>query len=245
MSIEYSRLSIVFEDQEILVINKPCGLIVNRSLTSPTNTLQDMLYTHLGILESTTAAQDTDFYARAGIVHRLDKDTSGVLIVAKTPTTFAALQKQFKDRLVQKEYVAIVHGNITDALIEIDAPLIRNPLNRLKYAIGKEGKPAFTKIVKETSIEIESNNFCFVTVFPKTGRTHQIRVHLAAIKHPIVGDKIYATRKQLELAAKYFDRMMLHAKKLVIFHPLTAQRMEFTAEVPKEFYDYCPGQKNH
>lgn len=230
----------IYEDESILVINKPSGLVVNRSNTSSGRTLQDILEDDY-FLKSLKAPDnlDEEYVNRSGIVHRLDKDTSGVLVAAKSLEAFQFLQKEFKDRNILKEYVAVVHGRVEDEIVEIDAPLGRNPNTPLKIAVISNGKPAFTKVerVKEVEIELESNkiNYTLVKVFPKTGRTHQIRIHLAAIGHPIAGDSIYCSNNLLKLDANVFKRLMLHARFLEFTHPKTQKFLRFEAPLPKEF----------
>lgn len=230
----------IYEDESILVINKPSGLVVNRSNTNSGRTLQDILEDDY-FLKSLKAPDNLgeEYVNRSGIVHRLDKDTSGVLVAAKSLEAFQFLQKEFKDRNILKEYVAVVHGRVEDEIVEIDAPLGRNPNTPLKIAVISNGKPAFTKVerVKEIEIELESNkiNYTLVKVLPKTGRTHQIRIHLAAIGHPIAGDSIYCSNNLLKVDENVFKRLMLHARFLGFTHPKTQKFRRFEAPLPKEF----------
>ncbi|MFH1899184.1 MAG: RluA family pseudouridine synthase [Patescibacteria group bacterium] len=230
----------IYEDGIILVINKPSGLVVNRSNTNSGRTLQDILEEDyfLKSLESGVNL-DEEYVNRSGIVHRLDKDTSGVLVAAKTPEAFQFLQKEFKERNILKEYIAVVHNRVEDEIIEIDAPLGRNPNTPLKIAVVSDGKPAFTKVekIKEVEIELEANKITYtlVKVLPKTGRTHQIRIHLAAIGHPIAGDTIYCSNNLLKVDENLFKRLMLHARFLSFTHPKTHEFQRFEAPLPKEF----------
>lgn len=230
----------IYEDGVILVINKPSGLVVNRSNTNSGRTLQDILEEDyfLKSLKSTDS-EDEEYVNRSGIVHRLDKDTSGVLVAAKSLEAFQFLQKEFKDRNILKEYVAVVHDRVEDEIIEIDAPLGRNPNTPLKIAVVSGGKTAFTRIEKIKDIEIELDNnkiaYTLVKVSPKTGRTHQIRIHLAAIGHPIAGDSIYCSNNLLKLDENLFKRLMLHARYLGFTHPKTQKFQRFEAPLPKEF----------
>lgn len=230
----------IYEDESILVINKPSGLVVNRSNTNSGRTLQDILEDDY-FLKSLKAPDnlDEEYVNRSGIVHRLDKDTSGVLVAAKTLEAFQFLQKEFKDRNILKEYIAVVHNRVEDEIIEIDAPLGRNPNTPLKIAVVSDGKSAFTKVekIKEVGIELEANKITYtlVKVLPKTGRTHQIRIHLAAIGHPIAGDPIYCSNNLLKVDENLFKRLMLHARFLSFTHPKTREFQRFEAPLPKEF----------
>lgn len=230
----------IYEDEDIIVVNKPSGLVVNRSNTNFSRTLQDIIdEEYISKLDKSTNDLDKEFFDRSGIVHRLDKATSGVLLIAKTPEAFRFLQKEFKERNIYKEYVAVVHGRIENEEIEIDAPLGRSPNSPLKIAVISSGKRALTKIEKIKEIEIESASekliYTFLKVIPKTGRTHQIRIHLAAIGHPIAGDVIYCSKNLLVNDQKAFGRMMLHARYLGFTNPKTEKFQRFECPLPKEF----------
>lgn len=218
----------IYEDNFLLAINKPSGLVVNRSQTSQSNTLQDHFSENL-------VEEDEEFNSRNGIVHRLDKDTSGILLVAKDNPTFIALQQQFKSREVVKEYDTLVYGEITDEEFEINVPLGRNPRNRIKYAVIEGGKESLTHFKKLKTYNFEKFTATHLKCMPKTGRTHQIRVHLLAINHPIVGDSIYATKKQLDDSRENFGRMMLHATSLEFTHPTTNERLRLVTKLPDAF----------
>lgn len=230
-----NNLDIIFEDAYILVVNKPAGLIVNTSQTSGDVTLQNLVAATMVEDPKNVTDEETDFRLRKGIVHRLDKDTSGVLLIAKTEEAFSNIQEQFKGRKVEKEYIALAIGAIKDDVFEINAPLKRNPRMRFKYAVVADGKDAMTKFEKMKELSIDSEILTMLRVLPKTGRTHQIRVHLAAFGHPIVGDVIYSTKKQLEKWGVFFGRMMLHAHKITLIHPISGERCTFEAPLPKEF----------
>ena len=226
------EIEIIFEDESILVLNKPCGLVVNRSNTYKESTLQDILDARY-LREFDVA--DEEFIKRSGIVHRLDKDTSGVIVVAKDPDSFYFLQKQFKERRTFKEYIVVAHGRVGDEIIEIDAPIARNPKNPLKIAIVSDGKSAFTRVEKVKIFNKEGNSYTFCKVFPRTGRTHQIRIHLSAVGHPVAGDSIYCAKNLLKTDEEVFGRMMLHAHFLGFFNPRTHKFQRFEAPLPKEF----------
>lgn len=238
-------LKIIFEDNDILVVNKPSGMVVNRSQTFSGITVQDIVK-KIGedaidpevIVNPDDSDEISEFSARDGIVHRLDKDTSGVLIIAKNEPSFKRIQAQFKRREVEKEYKAIVLGSLPQEKIEIEAPLGRNPKNRLTMAVVDEGRPALTVAILEKEFQVDETIFSLLSVKPTTGRTHQIRVHLAAVGNPIVCDPIYCTRKQFEFTLQYFTRLMLHALSIKFTHPTTGEKLTFTAELPEEFTKY-------
>jgi 23S rRNA pseudouridine1911/1915/1917 synthase len=223
----------IFEDENILVVSKPTGLVVNRSNTYKEVTLQDIF--EKDYPDVFNNVQDEEFISRSGIVHRLDKDTSGVIIIAKNPESFYFLQKQFKDRKTYKEYIVIVHGEIKDEMVEINAPLDRNPRRPLKRAVVSSGRPAVTQVEPQNTFKKDNLLFTIAKVFPKTGRTHQIRVHMSAIGHPVVGDKIYCANNLLEKDIELFGRMMLHARILGIKNPTDEKFRRFESPLPKEF----------
>ncbi len=223
----------IYEDEDIIVISKPSGLVVNRSNTYKNRTLQDIIEEEYPLLFKNIS--DEEFLSRSGIVHRLDKSTSGVMVVAKNPDAFYFLQKQFKERNIYKEYVVVSHGEIEDEIVEINAPLARSPKSPLKIAVVSSGRVAFTKIEKVKVSQIEGRIYTLAKVFPKTGRTHQIRVHLSAIGHPVAGDPIYCAKNVLELDIKSFGRMMLHARFLGFLSPQTQKFQRFEAPLPNGF----------
>ncbi|RJR27308.1 RluA family pseudouridine synthase [candidate division WWE3 bacterium] len=229
-----NNFEILYENSEVYVINKPAGVVVNRAITHDEETIQDFVEENMN-LEDPLEDDTSDFTSRSGIVHRLDKDTSGVLLAAKNRKSFEHLQAQFKDRTVSKTYIALVYGQVNDQKIEIKAPIGRNPRHRFKFAVVSEGKYAVTEIDKIKDVVIESMKFTLLTVKPLTGRTHQIRVHLAALKHPVVNDPIYSSRKQLDVTSKFFDRMMLHAKCLTFNDPEDSMPKTVCAPLPDEF----------
>lgn len=232
---EFHDIKTIFEDDDILVLEKPSGLVVNTSQSSPTGTLQAMLKADGGDDVEEDPETQSEFSQRGGIVHRIDKDTSGVLLIAKNETSFVKLQKQFKDRTIKKKYVALVLGEVLDKHIEIDAPLQRNPRNRTKMAVLSGGKPAHTRVETIRILEKGGENMTLVNAFPTSGRTHQIRVHLAAINHPVMGDPIYMTKSQISKWGVVFPRLMLHAEELTFEHPSTGKPVTFTSKLPPEF----------
>jgi 23S rRNA pseudouridine1911/1915/1917 synthase len=225
---------ILYEDEALLVLNKPSGMVANISRTSPHDTLQHFLIDKLNLPGEPQSAKD-EFVSRSGLVHRLDKDTSGVLLAAKDEETFYALKKQFVQRKVHKIYLAAVWGEMRDELFKINAPIKRDPRNRMRMAIVSDGRRALTngRLLK-TWVEKEII-LSLVELIPETGRTHQLRVHMAALKHPIVGDQIYMTKKQLAECGKLFQRLMLHAWKISFYHPKDKKEVKFVAPLPPQF----------
>lgn len=223
-----NKIEIIYEDDDILVINKPSGLTVNKAETTVNQyTLQDFLQENYPIKESS----EDDFYKRNGIVHRLDKETSGILLVAKNKQSFENLQLQFKERKVNKTYVALVHGHIDSEEGDINVPVGRLPWNRKRFGVLVGGKEAIThyKVLKQFS-----KPFTLLELAPKTGRTHQIRVHLQYFNHPIFGDLLYAGRKTSRQDRKILERFFLHAEKISFYHPKTGKLIEFLAPLPLE-----------
>lgn len=225
---EEIALTIVYEDADILVINKPAGLVVHPAAGNYAGTLLNALLHHcpeLGLLP------------RAGIVHRLDKETSGLLVVAKTLEAHTQLIKQLQARTVKRQYETFVLGTLTTHGT-IDAPIARHSVDRKRMAVTSQGKPAIThyKVLKNFS------DITHLQINLETGRTHQIRVHMAYIKHPLLGDPVYGKRiKPSKLAkpiidkiSEYFKRQALHAKRLGLIHPTTQCYMEWQAELPPD-----------
>lgn len=177
-----------------------------------------------------------DFLKRAGIVHRIDKETSGILLIAKTPEAFVELQRQFKERIVKKTYLAIVHGNVVPKTGEIRAPVGRLPWNTERFGIVPGGKEAVTRYARISNVQspISNEELSLVELYPETGRTHQIRVHLKYINHAIVGDYLYAGRVVSRNDRVWAPRVMLHAWKLACTHPTTGKTLAFEAPIPDD-----------
>lgn len=227
------KLDVVYEDEYLLVVNKPSGLVVNVSETSPRDTLRDIIISEYSKLFGGEDQSDV-YVKRGGIVHRLDKETSGVILIAKNKAVFKELQGQFSNREIEKEYIALVHGLVDEERIEVDAPLGRNPKKRVKMAIVEGGRDSLTIVEKIKEVEIPDWKFTLIRAYPKTGRTHQIRVHLSALNHPVVGDRLYSGRRQ-QLSREVFNRLMLHSHKISFTHPQTSQKVTFEAILPSEF----------
>ena len=212
-------LDIVYEDDDVIVVNKPAGMVVHPAPGHPSHTLVNALLYH-----SPLSTINGEF--RPGIVHRIDKDTSGLLMVAKNDLAHRSLAAQLKSKTNQREYVALVHGVIKEEQGTIDAPLCRSKKDRKKQAVVLDGRHAVThfKVLKRYQ------HYTLVKCRLETGRTHQIRVHMAYIGHPLAGDPLYGPRKTLAGPGQY-----LHAGLLGFRHPRSGQEMTFTAPLPDYF----------
>lgn len=222
-------LDIVYEDDTLVVVNKPAGLVVHPAAGIPSGTLANALAYHFQKLPQRGV--------RPGIVHRLDRDTSGLLVVAKTEAALEDLSDQFRDRTVYKSYVALVHGRVQSASGRIDQPLARDPSNRTRMAVVRGGRNALTLYRVRRAFE----RFTLLEVELKTGRTHQIRVHLAWMKHPVVGDETYGGGRdntildvRLRARVRNLKRHFLHAEKLGFKHPVTKEFVKFESPVPED-----------
>lgn len=214
-------LDIVYEDSDVIVVNKPQGMVVHPAPGNYSGTLVNALLFHCKDLSGINGV------IRPGIVHRIDKDTSGVIVAAKNDNAHNNLAKQFKEHSIKREYYALVEGRIKKEGGTIDAPLGRHPNDRLKFAVVKGGKHAVTHY---QVIEVFSG-YTLVKCILETGRTHQIRVHMSFIGHPLVGDPVYGIKKQ-----KFpLKGQMLHAKKLGFIHPSKGEYMEFDSQLPEYF----------
>ena len=242
---------IIFEDDELIVLNKPAGMVVNRADTvKDVQTLQDWIeekFNVQGAKEKDTQnlivdgySKTEEFYNRSGIVHRLDKETSGAILVAKNVPSFINLQKQFKTSEVKKVYLALLHGNLVPSEGEINAPIGRLPWNRKRFGVipsGREARTLYKVLSVKKSVE-KNEDLSFVEVYPQTGRTHQIRVHFQYLNHPIFGDELYAGRKIARDDRKILTRHFLHAAKISFNHPASGLRMNLEAELSKELKDF-------
>lgn len=213
-------LDIVYEDDDVIVVNKPQGMVVHPAPGHPDHTLVNALLYHTQDL-----AQSPEGF-RPGIVHRIDKDTSGLLMIAKNATARESLEQQLANKTNKRIYWAIVHGNFSEEQGSIDAPIGRNPYDRKKMAVVENGKKAIThfKVLKQFK------GYSLIECQLETGRTHQIRVHLDYIGHAVAGDPLYGPRKTLKGNGQF-----LHAKILGFKHPKTGKWLEFSVEPPKIF----------
>jgi 23S rRNA pseudouridine1911/1915/1917 synthase len=222
-------LDIVYEDDQVIVVNKPAGLVVHPAAGVHSRTLANALAFHFQQLSNAGSI-------RPGIVHRLDKDTSGLLVVAKTESGHEHLADQFRAREVFKSYVALVYGVVKQESARIEQPIARDPRNRTRMAVVAGGRGALS-IFK---VRKRYDSFTLVDVELKTGRTHQIRVHLSWLKHPVVADELYSGGREnnldvrLKALIRKLNRQFLHAEQLGFRHPETGEQMSFTAPMPAE-----------
>jgi 23S rRNA pseudouridine1911/1915/1917 synthase len=221
-------IDVVYQDDEIIILNKPTGMVVHPAAGNQSGTLVNALLHHFPGIETVP---------RAGIVHRLDKDTTGLMVVAKTLTAHAHIVEQLQSREMGREYEAVVMGVMTGGGT-VDQPIARSPKNRKKMAVNQFGKRAIThyrvleRFASHTHIRVKL----------ETGRTHQIRVHMSHIKYPLIGDTTYAGRQKLPAGAstevkevlKNFSRQALHAKKLTLIHPQTEEEMSWEIDLPED-----------
>ena len=238
---EIIPLDIIFEDAYLAVINKPSGMVVHPGAGISSGTLANAIAHHFKFEDDASQNANSEIRNRVGIVHRLDKDTSGLIVVAKSETTHEALSEQFREREVYKSYIALVHGEMQQTAGEINLPLAREKHNRTKMAVRAHGRAAHSIWKVKKHFE----KFTLLGVEIKTGRTHQIRVHLASINHPIVGDETYnagrdKTVRDLDVrkAIQDLDRFFLHSEKLSFTHPVSLERLDFTAPLPVELTEF-------
>ncbi|MGT2963910.1 RluA family pseudouridine synthase [Streptococcus acidominimus] len=213
-------LEIVYEDEDVAVVNKPQGMVVHPSAGHRSGTLVNALLYHVKDLSGINGVM------RPGIVHRIDKDTSGLLMVAKHDEAHQRLAEELKAKKSLRKYVAIVHGNLPNDRGVIEAPIGRSDKDRKKQAVTAKGKEALTRF----QVLERFGDYSLVELSLETGRTHQIRVHMAYIGHPVAGDEVYGPRKTLKGHGQF-----LHAKTLGFTHPRTGEAVLFTAEVPAIF----------
>ncbi|MDX2034833.1 MAG: RluA family pseudouridine synthase [Blastocatellia bacterium] len=228
-------LNIVYEDDEIIVIDKPAGMVTHPGAGVSTGTLANALVHHL--THTAGGLPHRGGTSRPGIVHRLDVGTSGLIVTAKTDRAHLSLATQFEARTVLKRYTALVYGSMMEETGKVDAPIGRDPRNRVKMAVTSAGRPALTLFRVLERFE----EFSLLDVEIKTGRTHQIRVHLAWHKHPVVADPTYDAGRTNSIrnarhraAVNRLHRPFLHAARLALTHPVSGERLEFTAPLPPE-----------
>lgn len=270
-------ISILYQDQDLMVINKPAGVVVNEAKTVKEETIQKWFWEKHELTEAQISETKKDwqklvpedftdeygtpeeiFALRQGIVHRLDKETSGALILAKNPGSLANLLSQFKKRIPSKKYLCLAHGKFGVPEDIISFPLGRASENRLKFSVKIEGREAVThykvldffggldleklKLSGKAALALKKNKnsyqgFSLVECWPKTGRTHQIRVHLRHIKHPLAGDKLYLGRKRKKLDPFWCGRHFLHASQITFTHPATGKELRIEAELSQDLKD--------
>jgi 23S rRNA pseudouridine1911/1915/1917 synthase len=233
---EPTPLHILYEDPSIIVVDKPAGMVVHPAAGNPSGTLVNALLYHCQDLSGINGV------LRPGIVHRLDKDTSGVMVVAKDDEAYHHLIKQFKNRTVEKVYLAIAYGKLNQAEGLVDAAIGRHPRERKRMSTRtKKGRIAITRWKRVENLD----DFSLLEICPQTGRTHQIRVHLSSVGHPLLGDPLYGRRGRpgsiqdpvLKECVRRMNRQALHAHRLTFDHPRTGKRVEFEAPLPQDMRD--------
>lgn len=215
-------LQIVYEDDDLAIIDKPAGLVVHPAPGNYSHTLVNALLHRYKKLSDINPA-------RPGIVHRLDKETSGLLVIAKNNAAHLNLSEQFSQHSIKRKYIALVQGKMEFNENIIEVPIVRHPFKRKNMSVGFSEKAKYAKTYYRTLKR--SKEFSFLELEPFTGRTHQLRVHLAFLGHPILGDTKYGKNTE-------FKRLALHAKYLGFVHPVTGRFIEFSSETPKEFIDF-------
>jgi 23S rRNA pseudouridine1911/1915/1917 synthase len=273
-----TAITILHEDDDLLVLAKPAGVVVNEASSAVGETIQEWAREYLASLPTVSSKswqqvvpQDFDeqygtpeeiFVSRTGMVHRLDKETSGVLLWAKNPGAQVELLRQFRERVVEKTYECLVHGRVATESGEITAPIDRSSYNRQRFAVSVGGRPAITRYQVTAHYQldfdrfvtaarqahlfagrpaaqlkeqlIEYTEYTYLKCQPKTGRTHQIRVHCQHLGHPLVGDELYQGRKRIKLDEIWCPRHFLHAASVTFNHPRTQEKVTFTAPLPDD-----------
>lgn len=223
-------LEILYEDEDVAVVNKPCGMVVHPAPGNETGTLVNALLYAMDDLSGIGGVK------RPGIVHRLDKDTSGLLMIAKNDQAHESLSEQLRERTMDKRYLAVVEGEMKEPSGRIEQPVARSKKDRKKMAIDPEGRYALT----EWTLKENLRGAALLEVHILTGRTHQIRVHMQSIHHPVAGDPIYGAKNGVKA-----PRLMLHAWRLSFTHPRTGERLSFCAEPPEAFARTVEKLRNH
>lgn len=223
-------LEILYEDEDVAVVNKPCGMVVHPAPGNETGTLVNALLYAMDDLSGIGGVK------RPGIVHRLDKDTSGLLMIAKNDQAHESLSEQLRERTMDKRYLAVVEGEMKEPSGRIEQPVARSKKDRKKMAIDPEGRYALT----EWTLKENLRGAALLEVHILTGRTHQIRVHMQSIHHPVAGDPIYGAKNGVKA-----PRLMLHAWRLSFAHPRTGERLSFCVEPPEAFARTVEKLRNH
>jgi len=243
---EVVELKIIFEDECLVVIDKPSGIVSNNAESVKEETVQSWFFDkilnpksenpnksqNLNTNNLELSTLNSEFWSKGGVVHRLDKDTSGVMVLAKTEEAYEALKSQFLERKTVKKYVALVHGELKEA-----RGLINTPIERIgkKFYVGTDlSRTAITEWQVIKAFSVQGSAFSLLELTPHTGRTHQLRVHMRHLGHPMVADPIYGDRKTWKKDLQICPRLFLHAKYLEFTHPVSKQRVNFEAELPED-----------
>lgn len=220
---------IIFQDESIFVIDKPAGYITNEAETTTTQPVVQKW-----LRENYEYPLKGNREMRDGIVHRLDKETSGILVVAKAKEAFEKLQSEFKNREVQKTYTALLHGHVEPAEGKIEATVGRLPWRRDRFGVMAGGRESVSLYKVLKNYTLNADPYTLVEFYPKTGRTHQIRIHAKHIGHAIVADEFYAGRKTARNDRRWCPRLFLHASGIKFIHPETGEEVEFKSELPAD-----------
>jgi 23S rRNA pseudouridine1911/1915/1917 synthase len=236
-----NKVRVLFEDKTMLAIYKPAGLVVNRAESVKEKTVQDWMEASYGELFQVpvTSLAEQVFIERSGVAHRIDKETSGILLIGKTLQALSNLMKQFRKRQVAKTYEVLVHGKFQPTLGEIRAPIRRSLTNRHHFEVHIGGKPAETgyqviQYLIHPQIHEYQGGFSRVRCYPKTGRTHQIRVHMRLVGHPLVSDLLYGPKRRIKLDLTWCPRHFLHASQIQFAHPSTGKTMSIQSKLPDD-----------
>lgn len=233
--------TIIFEDDYLMVVDKPSGLVVNDSATTNEQlTVQKWFADKIGILRQAQDDNEKEFVEKGGIVHRLDRDTSGVMVLAKTAGAYDNLKMQFLERKTKKKYTALIHGKLRDAAGEVSKPVTRHPKDRHRFTVGGDlSRTAITewkKVAEYKRQDMEHgrvDELTLMDLFPHTGRTHQLRVHMQYLHHPIVSDRVYGFRKTWQEDLIWCPRLFLHAYELELSHPQSGKPIIFKSGLPE------------
>lgn len=228
---------IIFEDDSFFVVEKPSGWITDSSNTTTNQPVIQKWIAENFNSETGRGFEINDFEHRNGIVHRLDKETSGLLLIAKTKEAFEDLQRQFKERLVHKTYIALAHGKVEPTEGVINEPVGRLPWRRDRFGVMAGGRDAVTAYKKTADYRLENDDYSLLELKPKTGRTHQIRIHLKHLGFPIVADEFYTGRKTARHDRKWCSRLFLHAGGIEFLHPVTRDKITFNSDLPQDLED--------
>jgi 23S rRNA pseudouridine1911/1915/1917 synthase len=224
---------VIFEDESLVVIDKPAGMIVNNAQSTQSDTVQDWFARTYNL--QFTANKETEFAQKGGVVHRLDKDTSGVMVLVKTPEAYTKLKQQFLERKTIKKYTALIHGKLRDDSGEISKPLMRHPKDRHRFTVGGDlSRTAITEWKKVQEYKRINEDLTLLELVPHTGRTHQLRVHMQYLHHPIVSDPIYGFKKTWREDLEWCPRLFLHAAYLEFIHPVTEAKCVFEVELSED-----------
>lgn len=231
-------IKIIYEDDYLIVVNKPAGILTHPTMAREKDTLVDFLKLNIKDIDKLNWADPL----RPGIVHRLDKDTSGLIVIAKNPEILAKLQEQFKNRDIDKYYTALVLGKVTPAEGKIEANIGRHPkldkqmVTNMVFTWTKgKTRPAVTEYKTIKNYRYKDNDLTLLEVKPQTGRMHQIRVHLAYVGNPILGDQLYGNKLSIKISKELgLDRQFLHAKQLKFIHPVSCKAVEFESKLPND-----------